>query len=114
MVGDRSAHPLLISLANIKMSYRSKASHHAFLLLALLPIPKFIARDKIRGVLENRLIHACLDHVLLPLKEAATIGIMMDDARAFSRYCFTPLAGCIVDTPEAGMMAVVAARESDL
>jgi hypothetical protein len=116
MVSDRSAHPLLISLANIKMSYRSKASHHAFLLLALLPIPKFIAHDKIRGVLENRLIHECLDHILLPLKQAATNGIMMDDPRGFSCYSFTgtPLAGVIVDTPEAGMMAVTAPKASHL
>ena len=88
MVGDRSAHPLLISLANIKMSYRSKSSHHAFLLLALLPIPKFIVRDRTRGVLENRLIHECLDHVLLPLKQAAKIGIMMDDPRSILSLLF--------------------------
>ena len=115
MVGDRSAHPLLISLANIKMSYRSKGSHHAFMLLGLLPIPKFIEHDKkVRGVLENRLIHECLDHILLPLKIAAKVGIMMDDPRGFSRHAFTPLAGYIADTPEAALMAAVAPKASHL
>ena len=52
------AHPLLISFANIKAEYRAKSSHHAFLLLALLPVPKFITSDKdFRGVLGSRLLH---------------------------------------------------------
>jgi hypothetical protein len=39
-----------------------KGSNHAFLLLALLPVPKFIHKDRsIRGVLEFRMIHQCLD-----------------------------------------------------
>ncbi|KAG2051846.1 hypothetical protein BDR06DRAFT_983361 [Suillus hirtellus] len=41
MTGDRVAHPLLISLTNICMSIRFKASLGAFLLTALLPVPKF-------------------------------------------------------------------------
>jgi Plavaka transposase len=42
MTGGRIAHPLLISLMNLFMDFRMKASNHAFLLLALLPVPKFI------------------------------------------------------------------------
>ncbi|KAM6504101.1 hypothetical protein JOM56_001044 [Amanita muscaria] len=80
MTGGRVAHPLLISLANILMDFRAKASNHAFQLLALLPIPKFTDNDrKMQGVLENRLIHECLDFVLQPLKKAAEFGIMMSD-----------------------------------
>ncbi|KAG2111210.1 uncharacterized protein F5147DRAFT_771940 [Suillus discolor] len=41
MTGGRVAHPLLISLANIKMATRNKASSHAFLLTALLLIAEF-------------------------------------------------------------------------
>ena len=115
MTGDRLAHPLLISLANIKMDYRSKGSHHAFQLLALLPIPKFTEKDKsLRGVFENRVIHECLDFILSPLKMAAKIGVMMNDARGFSRYCFTPLAAYIADTPEAAMLSGVCRKTSHL
>ena len=61
MTGGRVAHPLLMSLANLVMDFRAKATNHAFQLLALLPVPKFIHKDrKTRGVLENRLIHECL------------------------------------------------------
>jgi hypothetical protein len=69
MTGNRSAYPLLISLADIDMDFRSKASHHAFLLLALLPIAKFLEKNaEIRGVLASRLYHAVMDFVLEPLK----------------------------------------------
>ena len=113
MTGDRTAHPLLISLANMKGSYRAKSSHHAFLLLALLPVPKFVTHDRaLRGVLENRFLHACLDFILEPLKKAAYWGKMMSDPYGCLRYCFTPLAAYIVDTPEAAMLAGVAGKTS--
>ena len=113
MTGDRIAHPLLISLANMNASYRAKSSHHAFLLLALLPVPKFITSDKpLRGVLESRLIHECLDFILNPLKKAACYGVMMSDPYGSLRYCFTPLAAYIVDTPEAAMLAGVGGKTS--
>ena len=115
MTGDRTAHPLLISLANIKMEYRAKGSHHAYLLLALLPIPRFIEKNtKLRGVMENRLIHECLDFILEPLKIAAELGVMLSDLHGFERYCFTPLAGYIADTPEAQMISCVGGKTSHL
>ncbi|KAG2108214.1 uncharacterized protein F5147DRAFT_652936 [Suillus discolor] len=42
MTGRHIAHPLLISLANIKMAVQNKASSHTFLLTALLPITEFL------------------------------------------------------------------------
>lgn len=113
LTGDRVAHPLLLSLANIKMSTRLKLSSHAFLLTALLPVPKFIHRKKrMKGVLEDRLIHQCLDIILEPLKRAAAVGVMLSDPWGHLRYCFTPLAAYIVDTPEAAMLATVGGKTS--
>jgi len=113
MTGNRMAHPLLISLANIKAEYRAKGSHHAFLLLALLPVPNFITSDKVlRGTLGNRLLHECLGFILEPLKLAARYGKMMTDPFGFRRYCFTPLAAYIVDTPEAAMLSGVGGKTS--
>jgi hypothetical protein len=49
-----------------------KSSSSAFLLTALLLVPKFLHKKKqMKGVLEDRLIHQCLDIVLEPLKQAA-------------------------------------------
>jgi hypothetical protein len=113
MTGGRVAHPLLISLANLLMDFRVKATNHAFLLLGLLPVPKFIHKDqKVRGVLGNRMIHQCLDFILKPLKKAAEIGIMMSDPIGSLRYVFTPLAAYIVDVQEATALAGVAAKTS--
>lgn len=113
MTGGRTAHPLLISLANISMEFRNKASNHAFLLLALLPIPKYIhTKRKIRGMLESRLYHQCLDIVLAPLKAAAQFGVMLSDPLGILRWCFTPLASFIVDTPEAQLISCVGGKSS--
>ncbi|KAJ7703454.1 hypothetical protein B0H16DRAFT_1347131 [Mycena metata] len=80
MTGNRSAYPVLISLADIDPDFRAKASHHAFLLLILLPIAKFLEKNaEIRGVLASRLFHAILDFVLEPLKQTARIGHLMSD-----------------------------------
>ena len=113
LTGDRVAHLLLISLANIKMATCLKLSSHAFLLAALLPVPKFIHNNKrMKGVLEARLIHQCLDIVLAPLKQAAKLGVMLSDLWGQSRYCFTPMASYIVDTPEAALLAMVGGKTS--
>ena len=115
MTGGRVAHPLLISLANLLMDFRTKASNHAFQLLALLPVPHFIHKNrKIRGILENRLIHQCLDFILEPLKIAAEVGIMMSDPLGSVRYVYTPLAAYIVDTQEAIALSGVAGKTSHL
>ena len=82
MSGNRMAHPLLLSLANIAMDVCSKGLLHGHLLLALLPVPTFIhKKSHVRSLLSDRLLHCCLDLVLTPLKIAAAIGIMMNDPR---------------------------------
>ena len=107
------AHPLLISLANLQMDFKNKASNHAFMLLALLPVPKFLQKDQnLLGVLENCLIHTCLDFVLKPLKDAATVGIIMSDPWQGQRFCYTPLAAYIMDYMEAVVIAGVSGKTS--
>ncbi|KAI6015807.1 hypothetical protein BKA83DRAFT_4060711 [Pisolithus microcarpus] len=111
--GGKVAHPLLISLANIRMNVRNKGSSHAFLLTALMPIAEFIYPvTRIRLVLEACLFHACLDFVLEPLKKAAQFGRMMADPLGNVRFCFTPLVSYIVDTPEACMLACIRGKTS--
>jgi len=115
MTGDHSAHPLLITLANIESKVRSSSSSHAFELLALIPVPKFVGVKKgLHGVLENRLTHKCLDFVTSPLKGAARNGAWMTDYAGYIRHCFTPLAAYIADTPEAAALAGVAGKTSHL
>ena len=100
------AHPVLISLANIDASIRSKASLHAYLLLTLLLIAKFTHKTThVCGLLQDWLVHSALNIVLLPLKTAAAVGVMMSDPVGNLRYCFTPLVSWIADTLEEGLLA---------
>ena len=97
------------------MEFRNKASNHAFLLLALLPIPSFLhPSKKIRGVLEARLFHECQDLILKPLKVAAQYGVFMADPLGTKRWCFTPLAAYIVDTPESALVSGVGGKTSSV
>ena len=115
MTGNRVAHPLQISLANLDMEYRNKVSNKAFMLLALIPVPQFLhPTQRICGMLEARLFHEIMDFILHPLKIAATIGIMLNDPTGYRRYCYTPIASCIVDTPEAALYAGVAGLTSPI
>lgn len=98
MTGNQLAHPLLISLMGIIMDFQIKASNHTFMLLTLLPILKFIHKNKkIHGVLKNHLTHECNDFVVKPLKKGAEIGVMMSDPLGQGRYCFTLLIGAMID-----------------
>ncbi|KAI6018441.1 hypothetical protein BKA83DRAFT_123305 [Pisolithus microcarpus] len=113
MCSGKVTHPLLISLTNIKMAVQNKASLHAFLLNALMPVIEFIhPMHRMCSVLEAHLFHECLDIVLQPLKVAAQIGQMMSDPAGNLHHCFTLLAAYIVDTPEACMLACVRGKMS--
>ncbi|KAJ7065071.1 hypothetical protein C8F01DRAFT_983641 [Mycena amicta] len=86
MNGDRMAHPLLLSLANLQMDVAMKASNHAFLMTALLPVVKFMCAKELRGVMESRLFHHCLDIVCAPLKLAARDGAIFSKSDG-TRIC---------------------------
>lgn len=115
MTGDRVAHPLLLTLANLPMDVRMKSSFHALPVIGLLPCPKFTSlKSPLHGVMENRLIHHCLDIICRPLKEASFRGAFMSDSLGRIRLCFTPVIAYIVDTPEAAVLAGVGGKTSHL
>jgi hypothetical protein len=108
-------HPLLLSLANIIADVQMKLLNHAFVLLTLLPVPKFISSNKKAcGILRDRLIHTCLDFMLHPLKVGVAIRIMMSDPLGNQCFCFTPCVAYMVDTQEVVMLAGVAGKTSHL
>jgi hypothetical protein len=115
MISGCMAHPLLLSLAYLEISFCTKASNCAFLLLAPLPVPKFIHQNRrIHGILENCLIHECLDFILQPVKTAAQIGIMMLDPLGNLCYAFPELVAYIVNMPESAALAGVAGKTSSI
>ena len=107
------AHPVLISLANIDASVRSKTSLHGYLLLALLPIPKFLHKNTCTcSMLQDWLVHQALNKVLHSLKVAATVGVMMSDPVGNLWYCYTLLASWIADTPEESLLSATSPKVS--
>ncbi|KIM62385.1 hypothetical protein SCLCIDRAFT_25115 [Scleroderma citrinum Foug A] len=95
------------------MATQLKLSSHSFLLVTLLPVPKFAhKKSQIRGVLESCLIHQCLDIVLEPLKHTAKLGVMLSDPWGHNRYCFTPIASYIINTPKAAMLSSIGGKTS--
>ncbi|KIM64569.1 hypothetical protein SCLCIDRAFT_23308 [Scleroderma citrinum Foug A] len=113
MSGNRMAHPLLLSLANIDTDIHSKSSLHSFLLLALFPVPSFIHnKSRVWGLLSDRLIHQCLNFVLKPLKIAAAVGVMMSDPIGNLHHCYTPLVTYIADTPEQNLVVCMSPKAS--
>ena len=115
MSGNHVAHLVLINLqvVNIDAHIHCKTSLHGYLLLALLPIAKFTHKStRIRSLLQDRLVHQALNIVLSPLKTMAAVGIMMSDPVGNLRYCFTPLALWIADTPEESLLAAMGPKVS--
>ena len=115
MSGNRMAHPVLISLANINACLCSKTSLHAYLLLMLLPIAKFMHKTtQVRSLLQDWLVHQALNIVLSPLKTATSVGIMMSDPRGNLCYCFTPLVAWITDTLEESLLVGTGSKASPM
>ena len=88
-------------------------SLNAYLLLALLPVAKFIHKTfHIHSLLQDQLVHQALNIILLPLKVAARVGIMMSNPVRNFHYCFTSLASWITDTPEESLLAATGPKVS--
>ncbi|KAI5981091.1 hypothetical protein EDC04DRAFT_2551849, partial [Pisolithus marmoratus] len=112
-VGNCQAHPLLISLANISADICRKGSMKSYLLLALLPVPKFIHPNKhLCGVLVDWLLHQVISIVINPLKQATESGRMMSNPLGNLKYCFTPLVAYVADTPEQCTITCVTSNAS--
>ena len=100
-------------MANISADVRRKGSTNSYLLLALLPVPKFLHSNKcLRGVLADHLLHEVISIVVKPLKKAAEVGRMMSDPLGNLKYCFMPIVAHIADTPEQRVIACVTSNAS--
>jgi hypothetical protein len=97
--GDKNAWPLYLSIGNIKSSVRNKPKNHTWVLVAYLPIARFLDDKSIHTVLQSRLFHQCIELALKPLKETAQ-GVIMTDSLGAQRRCFPVLAAYLADYPE--------------
>ncbi|KZP14742.1 hypothetical protein FIBSPDRAFT_751423 [Athelia psychrophila] len=98
--GGLQMHPAFLSIANIDGEVRMKASSHAWLCTAFMPIPDFEVHADYQSILADRVWHACMDICTVNLKKGAREGRQMSDPYGNTRLCFTPLVGYTADLPE--------------
>ncbi|KIK34957.1 hypothetical protein CY34DRAFT_110084, partial [Suillus luteus UH-Slu-Lm8-n1] len=112
--GGLEMHPIFITIGNLDLEVRSKATLRAWRCVAYMPIAKFRVHPDYQTILQARLWHKCVDLVCANLKLAAKTGCFMSDPSRFIRYVFTPLVAHVCDLPEASMIAAVSKNASPL
>jgi hypothetical protein len=112
LAGDKKAWPLYLSIGNIGSSVRNKPKNHAWVLVAYLPIAKFLNNKSLHTTLQNRLFHQCMDLILEPLKRVQSSGICMIDSLGNERLCFPRLAAYLADYPEQTLINVAVPNAS--
>ena len=106
-------HPILLSLANIKVGVRMKATAHAFVLAAYLPILKFLnVSAPIQAALAACIYHICLGLICQNLKMAEQNSMLIPDPSGALHHCHTLLASWIANLPEQHLLACVFSNQS--
>lgn len=101
--GETKAYPLYMSIGNIDKSTRRKPSHHAWTLVAYLPIDTLEDADltDLEGrVGRQRLFHECMRKIVYPLIAAGKEGLDLTGGDGAIRRCYPILAIYAADYPE--------------
>jgi hypothetical protein len=114
MTGGLEMYPAYLTLANIISAVRMKASNHAWMSFAFLPIIKFTVHPNFQSILSARLWHACMDKAFTWCKEAAMNGRYMADPHGCLRWSFPLLAAWTADLPEQHLISATANNVSPL
>lgn len=107
-------HPLLLTLAGLPATIRSRFSNDAWMCVAYLPVPKFAVHTTYQGILANRILHKAMDLVTANLKIVARFGHSMADPYGNVRLVFTPVVALSGDLVEHLSMAAVSSSVSPI
>ncbi|KAJ3859650.1 hypothetical protein EV359DRAFT_50531 [Lentinula novae-zelandiae] len=99
---NKTAYPVYLTIGNLPKEIRRKPSHQGQILLAYLPTSKLahITNKAQRRRTVANLFHACMTHLVAPLKEAGIHGIDMRSGDGVRRRCHPILAAYVGDYPE--------------
>ncbi|KAG0132972.1 hypothetical protein HOY82DRAFT_483212, partial [Tuber indicum] len=99
--GDKKAWPIYMTIGNILSKTRNKASKHATVLLALLPVlPKMLgvtARDANQRQINNEILGDLMEAIFAPMVAQGDSGIKVECADGNVRLYFPHLAVWIAD-----------------
>jgi hypothetical protein len=99
---NKSVYPIYLTIGNIPKEIRCKPSHGMHILLAYLPctqLERITIKASWRQNLAN-LYHACLSHVLAPLKSIGLQGLRMASGDGTLHHCHLLFASFVGDYPE--------------
>ncbi|EIW56974.1 uncharacterized protein TRAVEDRAFT_170977 [Trametes versicolor FP-101664 SS1] len=100
--GSKTAYPVYMTIGNLPKDVRRKPSRRGQILLAYLPssnLKHIVNKAARRRTLAN-LFHACMGHVLAPLREAGVHGIDIVSGDGVTRRGHPIFAMYIGDYPE--------------
>ncbi|KAH7903744.1 hypothetical protein BJ138DRAFT_1020140, partial [Hygrophoropsis aurantiaca] len=102
MFRNKAAYPVYMTIGNLPKSIRRKPSQHAQILLAYLPTTKLehISNCASRRRSLANLFHACMSHIVEPLKVAGKEGMSIASGDGVVRRGHPLLACYIGDYPE--------------
>jgi hypothetical protein len=102
MFRNKSAYPVYMTIGNIPKEIRRKPSRRAWILLAYLPTAKLehITNKAARRRTSTNLFHACLRHILEPLRVPGEDGVAMASGDGVVRRGHPILACYSADYPE--------------
>ncbi|KAI0634746.1 hypothetical protein C8Q77DRAFT_1253414 [Trametes polyzona] len=105
--GSKTAYPVYMTIGNLPKDIRRKPSRRGQILLAYLPASRLehITNGAARRRTLANLYHACMGHVLAPLKAAGTDGIELTSGDGATRRSHPIFAMHIGDYPEQLLVA---------
>lgn len=100
--GSKTAYPVYMTLGNLPKDIRRKPSRRGQILLAYLPTSRLehIKNKAARRRTLANLFHACIAHVLAPLKKAGVDGIEVTSGDGVTRRGHPIFAMYVGDYPE--------------
>ncbi|KAI9059490.1 hypothetical protein FKP32DRAFT_1614234 [Trametes sanguinea] len=99
---NKSAYPVYLTIGNLPKAIRQKPGRQGQILLAYLPTSRLehISNKAARRRTIANLFHACMSHILAPLRSAGAEGVVMVSGDGVARRCHPILAAYVGDYPE--------------
>ncbi|KAK7030916.1 hypothetical protein VNI00_013862 [Paramarasmius palmivorus] len=99
--GNKTAYPVYITIGNIPKEIRLKSSHGSYILLGYLPTLNLshITNKTDRAVL-LLLSHACMKHIMAPIREPGINGMLVVDGNGVARRGHPIMAVYVADYHE--------------
>ncbi|KAJ7491595.1 hypothetical protein B0H11DRAFT_2399014 [Mycena galericulata] len=111
--GNKTAYPVYMTIGNIPKEIRRKPSRRGYVLLGYLPTSRMknVKNKAARRRILGNVFHACMHHILAPLKEAGASGLPMTSGNGITRRGHPIYATFVGDYPEQVLVTAVKTGE---